>query len=169
MKTTRQAANTAAGKGYKMNATVTSLPTTNRKTSRRKSRKAKSGPVNKLSLRTRKVFTYATAALTPCMGATFAHFAAELGVAGNMLAIVPAIIAAAVLFVSLPHVADGLKEVTGQSLGNCRALAVGIDAGLIALKAGLMLGTLGATWLLWGGLVVLLTMSGAMNLVAYSK
>lgn len=124
--------------------------------------------MNKLKRTARTRLTYATAALTPIMGATFAHYAAELGVQANPLGIVPAVIALAVLGVSLPHVASGLREVTGQSRVNCFLLAVGIDAGLIACKAGLTLGTLSAQWLLWGMVVILLTMSGAMNLVAYT-
>lgn len=138
-----------------------------RKPSKTASR-SKRAPVKKLSLKARTRLTVATAGLTPAMGATFAHFAAELGTQASHLAWAPAAIALSVLAVSLPHVAEGLREVTGQSKTNCMLLAIGVDLGLIACKAGLMLGTLGAAWLLWAMLGTLLAMSGAMNMVAYS-
>ena len=103
------------------------------------------------------------------MGGAFAHYAAELAVQGNSLGWAPGVIAAAVLFVSLPHVAEGLRETTGQSVKNCWALAFTIDVGMCACKAGLMLGSLSAPWLMWGLLLGLGGFSGWMNYVAYSR
>lgn len=130
--------------------------------------KTRRNPVKKPSMAARTRLTLTVATLTPAMGATFGHYAAELALQGSWLAAVPTAIALAVLTVSLPHVAQGLREVTGQSTLNCYLLAAGIDAGLVTAKAGLMLGTLSAGWLLWTTLAVLLIMSAALNAVAYS-
>lgn len=85
--------------------------------------------------------TVATAAATPLMGTVFSTAAAEQYFAGKM---VPAWcfggLAFAVLAVSIPHVVHGISVATRKTRWwQTWPLALAIDAGLIASKAGLYL------------------------------
>ncbi len=140
----------------------------------------KTAAVKRISRTTRTRMTKCVAAMTPLMGFAFAHVAASLAVNSTptlaplgdyarLIALAPAAVTAFVLFVSLPHVAHGLREVTGQNMRNCTALAVGIDAGMIVCK-GLLLLDIDqlAIIVLWVMLVASVVMSGFLNYIAYS-
>ena len=83
----------------------------------------------------RKSLAMHSAVATPMLATLLTAAAASLWHEESKWALAPAGVALAVLGVSLPHVRDGFKHVTGQGRGNALLMAIGIDAGLICFEA----------------------------------
>ena len=148
------------------NATVTKLPRT-KKTAAKKTTSTRKQPT---TIKSRRSLSIQSAIGTPILAVLLTSGASDLAHAGSYLAIPPALIAIAVLFVSGPHVRDGFQHVTGQSVGNATCMAIGIDAGMLCMEALLHLAPLSVfTTALFGlGLAGCLYLSVRYNVVAYT-
>lgn len=113
----------------------------------------------------------ATAACIPALAAMLGWVAAEVAAVGNWLALLPGMMTAAVLTVSLPHVAKGLRKRLSIESREAWSLAIALDLAMVTCEAVLHFGGAGssANWVCWGVMLMGLVGSTVFNVAGFRK
>ena len=113
----------------------------------------------------------ATAAAIPVMAGMLGWVAAEVAALGNWLALLPAVMTFALLSVSLPHVAKGLKRKLCIEAREAWALAVAVDLAMVTCESVLHFSEVGTTarTVCWAVMTLGLVGSTAFNVAGFSR